>query len=232
MDFLKYTKQNSLNISRKEINLCIKGISYLQNTKDKHHDETHIYRMLRNYSQLKHLEEALGNNPPNDPIVLISICWHDAWKATRAFSPNMFIFTYNTFYEGIGAKNLFLKEAENFKIKQNQKKHVSRIIKGHVRLDLPFPSKIRNVLFKTSIESMILRDLDALDSYSTEFLHNFIKVYKPRLKKWPHFKKIWEIIYKNGLKRMNEDMFYFDWTKKRFQKYKTNFINRVEKIIN
>lgn len=140
----------TIKISAEVLLLCRLGEQKMQNSIDPLHDYHHIGRLLRNLTYL--LKNYPNHKKINFEILLLSICWHDVWKANKK-SFNLIKLFYYQIYEGIGSLVIFMQHAtgmiDNFTIAE-----VNYAIRKHAQFQF-FPL--------SSIEAKILKDIDDLD---------------------------------------------------------------------
>lgn len=159
---------------------CMKALDLMGKSDDPMHDIHHVSSMLNNLSVWLKSQEGMRIRPYiNFDILILSICWHDTWKASKK-SPNLLNIIYYQLYEGIGSSKLFKKYAHDLDDEVIDK--VSYAIRKHSQFQ---------ILPRKTLESKILRDLDLIEMWDHErlkrskekfFLHNkfgfvFLKYY-------------------------------------------------------
>ncbi|MCA9385305.1 hypothetical protein KC717_01515 [Candidatus Dojkabacteria bacterium] len=226
MDISTFSKKNDLVLTADEIALCEKGIKFMRNSLDRHHEETHIFRMLDTFLILEREYMSVDH-----AVTVLSICWHDVWKSRRIFIPKKVRFMFDQVFEGIGSAIIFFKNSKGISLRKRFKSAIAILL--HVRLDVVLPRSLRKIyaaLF-LSQEARLLQDLDALESCNLEFLENFKKVYTPRFKKYPEFLDIWNDYYYKGFRNMKETVFYSKSAKRIFRDQIDKFQTEAEQYL-
>ncbi len=139
------------------LQLSTRGLEVMSKSKDPYHDVTHAERMLQDFSfMLKKDEHLLSMINPE--VVVLSICWHDSWKAGRLARNNLELL-YHQFWDGLGSVRIFERAAKTAHLKAELRSEVSYSIRKHAHFQfLPI----------RTLEAKILRDLDDLDLWSQE----------------------------------------------------------------
>lgn len=128
-------------------------------SKDPYHDRTHAERMLHDFSFLLKTEEAVAQ-ALNPEVVILSICWHDTWKAGRVGQSSLDLLIHQ-FWDGLGSLRIFERAAKAADLDPELRKQVSYAIRKHAHFQfLPI----------RTLEAKVLRDLDDLDLWSEERL--------------------------------------------------------------
>lgn len=140
--------------------LAERAIERMKSSKDPYHDWTHPERMLKDFEFLLKEEPAL-KVLINPEVVILSICWHDTWKAGR-LAQNLIQFTYHQLLDGYGSAVLFREHSQKTDLNQHVRDQVFYAIRKHAQFQL-FSVKTK--------EAEILRDLDDLELLSDERWH-------------------------------------------------------------
>ena len=226
MKLKEFLSTNNIKLNQNVLKLCLQGIKYMKNTKDLHHSERHIERILDNLDYILK-KESIDNL--NFSILLTSICWHDVWKSTRKQTTNFFLSWLEQCYEGYGSSRIFDKQVKKFKVSGKFIKRVDYVIKRHVRLEYFFPLFIRKKIFEPkTLEAILFRDLDALDTWNVDRLIDLENEYikKKKFKKL-HIPILWGW-YVFVLKRVSDERFYFETSKKLFLKRRKELFNKID----
>lgn len=147
--------QQYLSVKSKQ--LCDQAFELMAVSKDPYHDQTHVDRMLKDFSFLLQTEKSVAVKL-NPEVVILSICWHDSWKAGRVGKSTLQLL-FHQLWDGLGSKSLFDKAAQKVKLDEQLRRDVGYAIRKHAHFQfLPI----------TTLEAKILRDLDDLDLWSEE----------------------------------------------------------------
>lgn len=131
------------------------GMERMRLSKDPYHDWTHSERMLQDFAFLLKEQPELEQKISPE-VVILSICWHDTWKAQRLAS-NSLQLLYHQFMDGMGSAQLFLRESAGKGLDESVRAAVFYAIRKHAQFQL-FPTR--------TFEAKILRDLDDLELVS------------------------------------------------------------------
>lgn len=225
MDIRAYTRRYNFAISENATRACQMGVTHMLHSVDRHHEESHVYRMLKNLPALLTEYKDIDIT-----ATLLAICWHDTWKARQPFTKSKIRFWFDQIYEGIGSARIFKKEVSG--IDMRTKIIAQKAIRRHPRLATKLPHSLKAAYNKTlAPEEKILQDLDALESCSLEFLQNFRQVYSPRFKKYPQFIRTWTAYYKKGFRNINEAIFHTQKAKKMFRAQFDSFKKEADQYI-
>lgn len=205
-------KHPKIKISNEALFLCKIGEQKMEKSVDPLHDNHHVGRLLKN---LHHLLKNYSNHKKiNFEILLLSICWHDVWK-TQRMTLNPIKLIYYQLYEGIGSLIIFMQHATGM-IDNHTIAEVNYSIRKHAQFQF-FPL--------TSIESIILKDIDDLDILNPKRMKYLISkantVNKPT--KWFGLYWLRRLASEKSVKNLQ-----LTWTKRKQTK-----INKIaKKIIN
>ncbi|MDH5532989.1 MAG: hypothetical protein OEX81_01005 [Candidatus Pacebacteria bacterium] len=205
----KFLKNHpKIKISKKTLMLCRVGEQKMADSIDQLHDNHHIGRLLSNLESF--LKDNRNHKKINFEILLLSIIWHDTWKAKKQ-SLNPFKLLFHQIYEGFGSVIIFSKHSVGL-LPKSIIVEVNYAIRKHAQFQF-FPLN--------SIEAKILKDLDDLDLFHVRRLRPLIK----KRNQVNYFTKIFGKYYINKLSsKKSLNNLQFSWTKK-----KTNKINKIVK---
>lgn len=131
------------------------AIERMKTSKDPYHDLTHAQRMLQDFEFLLKEDHNLKKSI-NPEVVILSICWHDTWKAGR-IGKNVIQLIYHQLMDGLGSSLLFRYASQGSDLNEIVRKQVFYAIRKHAQFQL-FPTITK--------EADILRDLDDLELLS------------------------------------------------------------------
>ncbi len=150
--------KNEIEIDPKVKTFCQRVIELMQGSVDPVHNVGHLERMFadldRFISENKGLKIDFGT-------LLISISWHDIWRAIN-FKPDLIGALRSHFTEGRNAAKYAAEEMTKAGFDQALIDSVRYCVDKH-----PDPQFSK----RETVESQILHDLDHLDSWSEERLH-------------------------------------------------------------
>jgi len=197
-----------IKLSQTSLMLCKIGERKMINSIDPLHDKHHIGRLLKNLSAF--LKYYPNHKKINFEVLLLSICWHDTWKAKRQ-TMNPFKLVYYQVYEGIGSMIIFSKNTINL-LPQSIIEKVNYTIRKHSQFQF---------FSLTTLESKILKDIDDLDILNAKRLRPLLRKRKEISIFTKTFGKYY-ISHKSSEKSLND--MEFSWSKKKAE--------RINKIIN
>lgn len=151
-----------IKLSKKVLNLCKIGEMKMRNSINQLHNEHHIDRLLNNLKLF--LKNHNNHHKINFEILLLSVCWHDVWKANKQ-TLNPFKLLYHQLYEDIGSMIIFSKQTIDL-LPKDIITEVNYSIRKHSQFQL---------FALTSIEAKILKDIDDLDILHTSRLRPLLK---------------------------------------------------------
>lgn len=153
-----FLQKNKVKVTKGEYDFCVKGLEIMKNSHDPLHDNKHVERMFSSLDEFINLGKEVKKEDINFSVILIAICWHDTWKASR-FSKNPIKILVEQAIEGVKAARLTRKAAKDMKtkVKKEVLKGACYCIAKHSN-----PQLRRGV----TLESRLLRDADLLEVYS------------------------------------------------------------------
>jgi len=135
--------------------LADQALERMKVSKDPYHDWTHAQRMLQDFEYLLKEEPSLKEKITPE-VVILSICWHDTWKAGR-LGTNTVQLLYHQFMDGLGSAFIFKDAAAKSELSSPIADQVFYAIRKHAQFQF-FPIR--------TLEANILRDLDDLELVS------------------------------------------------------------------
>lgn len=139
--------------------LAQRGLAIMATSHDPYHDHTHAGRMLQDFAFMLRTEPAVKQRL--DPeVVVLSICWHDTWKAGRV-GRSIWQLLLHQFWDGMGSMALFDRAARQHQYPRHLRQQIRYAIRKHAQFQ---------VLPLWTLEAVVLRDLDDLDLWSIERL--------------------------------------------------------------
>jgi hypothetical protein len=199
-----------IKISKTVLMLCKVGETKMRNSIDPLHDEHHIGRLLNNLKFF--LKKHKNHQKINFEILLLSICWHDVWKAKRQ-TLNPIKLIYYQLYEGIGSLLIFSKNSVGL-LPNDIIAEVNYAIRKHSQFQL---------FSLTSIESKILKDIDDLDVLNPKRMRYLLSKANSVNKFTKQFGKSWLKILAN---KKTTNRLEFEWSRKKSQKI-NYFVNKI-----
>lgn len=219
MTLNQFLRKNEITISLEVLKLCNEALRRMLNTLDVSHDLTHVERILSDLDAFLANEKTVNSAKINYEILLLSICWHDTWKATR-FPSNLRTMLFDQYWDGPGSMLLFAQEAKKAKISPALIGEVKYIIREHGRLHLLPPQ---------CLEAKIFYDLDALEGWSLRRIEILKGKYLNR-KINPVLLKIAQFYYERFMLAETEDLYHFAWSKQEFRKRRERYLKEVERL--
>ncbi|MEK7171170.1 MAG: hypothetical protein AAB774_02600 [Patescibacteria group bacterium] len=204
-------------LDTKTATLCHDGLLRMARTRDPLHDDQHIYRILSN------LERFLEKNKDleiNFSVLLLAICWHDSWKATR-FPTKPSTLVIDQYWDGYGSARIFKQVANQAGLNPKITRAATYAIREHGRLKF----------LKTKIlEAKILQDIDSLDEWS---LDRFEPLKEKYLVKDPNpsLIRLAKFYFDNFMKKQTDKKFWFDWSKAEFNVRKQIYVKEVDTLL-
>jgi len=188
----------------------------MANTKDPLHDCEHVYRILRDLPALLEYEHLNVNLE----VLLLSICWHDTWKATR-FPTTIASVSFDQYWDGYGSARIFKKASATAKLEASTTAAVAYAIREHGRIKF----------FKTrTLEAKALQDLDSLDEWSLVRIEPMKKKY---LTNQPNLRliRLAKYYFDHFMKKQTDKKFWFGWSKTEFKKRKLAYTKEVDRLL-
>lgn len=144
-------------LSDAELKLCQQALDIMEHSHDPYHDIGHVERMLQDFSYLLRRSAKLAQVlSPN--VVVLSVCWHDSWKAGRVGKNTLQLF-FHQLWDGMGSAVLFEKAAKEIGLEKPLRQQVYYAIRKHAQFQF---------LPVMTLEAKVLRDLDDLELLSHE----------------------------------------------------------------
>jgi hypothetical protein len=196
-------------LSPSGLRLAQAALQRMAESKDPYHDLHHIGRMLKD---LRGLSKAKIENLEVHPeIMVLSILWHDTWKAQR-IANNVLDLIHHQLMDGLGSAALFATESKLAGLTDQIRQAVTYSIRKHAQF------QFRPVV---GLEAQLLRDLDDLDLLSIERLEKG-KIQYP-------FSSPWRL--KIFRKAMEYKQFHTDWAKEEQTKRQHIFFEKLNHLI-
>ncbi len=214
-NFDSYLEAYKIKLSPKARVFCKLGLQRMAKSIDPLHNHMHVVCLLHNLGELLKREKNLGNI--NFDVLLISIIWHDIWRA-RHFYRNPATLLWQNLYEGVGSSLIAKKEMTKAGLPDNTIKKVAYAIRKHAEFQ---------ILKRKTTESKLLADVDELGRWDIKRSRYAESVLIDAKK--PNFKllKLAEWYFDHFMRPANADGLYFSWSKKEFRKLKRNYIKEV-----
>jgi hypothetical protein len=154
MTLRNFTKEFNFKLNKNSLRLCREASKILKRSKDALHGQDHVSRMIKMLSEILSKHPTLRKKIDLETIIL-SIFWHDAWKAFRR-PTNALNFLTDNYYEGYGSATLFRKYALKMRLKKSLLSGVTYAIKKHPN----------SFFLPKTIEGKILQDLDEVELWN------------------------------------------------------------------
>lgn len=178
MQLKEFTNRNNLKLSEAEQLLCLEGIKRMRSGRGSVKSDNHISELLESLDYFLN-EGAIDKGKLKLNVLLLSICWHDIWKAGKVPRNIMQLF-WNTVWDGMGSFLIFSEKAKASNVPINTIRKARYCIRKHSFLQV-MPVK--------SYEAKVLRDLDKISVWTDSKLY----VWKNRFfrKEKPNLAKLW-----------------------------------------
>ena len=150
-----FLTKNEVELSPLTKTFCEEGIERMRSSIDPAHNVGHSERIIADLDKFVEENKELE---VDFETLLISLSWHDVWRATN-FKPNLIDLLISNYREGTNAAKLVTMEMEKEGFGQNLTDKVKYCVERHPG---PHPSETK----RETIESRILHDLDQMDSWS------------------------------------------------------------------
>ena len=213
--------KNQINLSDKVVYVCEEGIEMMAKSFDGLHDDKHVLRIISDLDQFLNEARELERRQINFEVLLLSICWHDIWRAQR-FPMSIILLMFDLLWEGIKSMNMFSKRAVEVNLDESTIRQVRYSIRKHVGFQF---------LPRKTIESRILRDLDDLEGWSLERLEAAKQKYLIFGKIDLRLLRATKLYFDHFMIKDLAASFYFEWSRAEFAKRKAVYIEEANKII-
>jgi len=204
----EFLSETSFQLSPSADLLCDQGISIMNNAIDPMHDGDHINSMFTKLYDYMN-EKNLTTRDLNLEVMLLSICWHDTWKAMKQ-PRGILDFMLHQLVEGVFSARNFQKAAINTSLDNELISEVSYATRKH--------SYLQFTAIKTP-EAQLLWDIDTLEMWNIERYikagEEFFMITRRR------YQKFMEAYMKRQNKR-----FYTQWARSQFPIIKDDFFSR------
>lgn len=198
------------------MDLCLEALERMSQTKDPLHDDQHIYRILKDLEVFLRREKI----DVNLSALLLAICWHDTWKATR-FPTKLTTMIVNQYWDGYGSTIIFNRSARKSGLDSSIQKSAAYAIREHGRL--------RFTKTKTN-EAKILQDLDNLDEWSLVRIEPMKEKYLIKEPN-PTLLRLAKFYFDRFMKNQTSDKYWFYWSKLEFKKRKEIYVEEVDRLL-
>ena len=220
MNLNEFLSKNKIVLEEPVLEFCQEGIGMMKKSIDPFHDEGHVFRILDNLDVFLGENDEVNKGEIDFEELLISICWHDAWKS-RQFPRHWWSAVYQIFWEGIGSMRLFTREAKKSNIEKTLIESIRYNIRKHSRFQF-WPTK--------DLEAKIMKDADNLDFWSLERME--IAAREIAKNGWISRPLIQTArLFISFMMLINRSSFYFEWSKKEAEKRKEIYLEGVKNLV-
>lgn len=217
----EFLKTNEVVLSGSVFSLCMKGTEIMKKSIDPIHDVNHAVRILDDLNRFLREERRIKKSEIDFEVLLLAICWHDAWKSQR-FPKDIASMLFDEAWDGLGSMRMFAKAAR----KEGLSGQLVRSVKYSIRTHAHF-----QILTRKTKESQILKDLDVLEEWSLRKLKSLEEIYLAPRNIDPKLLRLAEFYFDRFMKRFNEASFYFEWPRLEFDKRKKAYLQEVNRLI-
>lgn len=219
MTIANLISKHTITLSPVVWQLCDDGLSRMTQTLDVSHDLTHIERIFDDLSAFLTEEKSIQKQAIDFSILLLAICWHDTWKATR-FPRTLQTMLFDQYWDGWGSTRLFNQAARQAGLDERLRRSVSWLIREHGQLHWHLPK---------TVESRIFYDLDSLDAWSLTRI-DLLKAKYGAGTVNPTLLRMAKFYFDNFMTRETESNYHFSWTKAQFRARKKLFMKAVDQL--
>jgi len=213
--------KNSIKLNKDVLDLCNEGMEIMKLGTDKMHDAAHIYRVLDILDKFLHAEKEKIIHSINFNVLMVSICWHDTWRALRKPQTKVSVLL-DEIWDGMGSVGLIKEKIKHLHVSLEEKREMIRCIRHHGTF---------NIARSRSVESKILKDLDLLEVWSFERFealkqeYLFVDIVNPITLRAAKF------YFDRFMKKQDGSKYYFEFFKQEFLKTKADYIANVDKLL-
>jgi hypothetical protein len=111
--------------------MCLEGLTIMKNSPDPVHDIRHVENI---FGHLDKIVRRSKFKKINFDILMLSVCWHDCWKASKDHGGWLSLF-YRQAVEGVAAAKKFNRNAKKYNLPQNTLKGVFYSIRKHSQIN-------------------------------------------------------------------------------------------------
>lgn len=221
MNLSEFLYRQNLALESAVFSFCQEGIEMMAESLDPFHTEKHIFRILDILDSFLRENDQVLKSQIDFEVLLTAICWHDVWKSRR-FPAFWLRGAWQAFWEGLGSRRIFVKEARENGLEKEIVKPVRYAIRKHSTFQITSPK---------TLEAKILKDVDNLEFWSLERLRDV--VHDLEKNNWaPTLLLPTAKIYKYLLRVLNrESSLSFEWSKKERDRRRQNYRVELEKLI-
>lgn len=198
-------------------------------SKDPHHGINHINRLFDDLDSLVNSPEVISLTIDWE-VLLMGLCWHDAWKTKTPVKKNILAFIMGEFYHGIGGVKMFNAFVKDKNLPREKVAGTQYLIRKHASFFANSFRKLDTKLFPPSLEFMLFRDVDGLDCWHIQRLEDIKRSYLVNGnfdKKYILIGKFWYYVYTN---RATDNDYYFQHSKRVFSSRKAALIEAIHDL--
>lgn len=221
MELEAFLSRNKISLPDLVLSLCHEGIEITRNGIDPLHDENHTFRILTDLDQFLREETKIERSEVNFEVLLLSICWHDVWRA-KIFPKNVISLLFALLWDGLGGARMFAKRAKQVGLEQEMLSPISYAIRKHTSFQI-FPPK--------TLEAKILKDLDNLEGWSLTRIKALKERYLVPGKIEPKLLRLAKFYFDHFMAKMSTKASYFEWSKSEFLKRKKDYMDEVNRLL-
>ena len=217
--FNSFLKKHNIKLSPEAKKFCLRGLQRMSKSIDPLHDHLHVICLLQNLGELLRHENTLAREHVDLDVLLISIMWHDIWKAGK-FPKGALSLLWQQAYEGRGSAKIVAAEMKKAGFSKQIIKKVAYAIRQHA---------IIHKEHKT-IESKLLADVDQLGRWNIARIKQAGKKLfagKTNL----NLVKVGEWYAKHFMVNAKPSKLYFNWSKLKFPSLKKRWMSVARKSL-
>lgn len=208
MNNLSHLQKSKLYLKKEVYRLCQIASKIMKQSNDPIHDNNHVFemsqRLIRLIKKRPNIKQEIDIQS-----TLLSIYWHDTWKAIN-YTSNPLRLWLNDIFEGIGSANLFKRNAMKLNLDNKIISKVYYAIRKHSNYQI-LPTR--------SAEAKLLQDLDELEFWNFKRISRK-KTLLEKLSIYKYFRKIYYSL-------RSARKLYFSELERDFKKAKTDLLKRL-----
>lgn len=209
-----------MHLKEEVFRFCQDGIDLMKESIDPIHDDGHVLRLLEILDRFLIQNQEIQENQIDFEVLLVAICWHDAWRS-RKFPGYWLPALWQFFWEGMGSRRLFVREAKEIGLEKGIINPVRYAIRKHSRFQF---------LSTKTLEAKILRDMDSLEFWSKERIIGAAREAERRgLISKASLGSV--KLYLKAINWINRSKFYFEWSRQEIIKMKQGYLDQAQELL-
>lgn len=222
MQLEEFISRRKIVLSEEVASLCKKGIDLMGASLDPNHNEEHLFGIFSDLDRFLDEEPQVKDTDLDFEILLLAICWHDVWRSRRPQTASRIVVILERLWEAKGSVRIFKKMAREVSLSKKLTDPVSYAIGKHAGWQL---------LPLDTCEARILWDMDHLEEWSLPRLEKLEERYLVPGKVDSRMLRLAKFYLDHFLLRQTGNLYYFPWSKAKFQKRKKLYLLKVDKLL-